>query len=271
VSVGQIIVEEEEKEISFRWDDIEAIEFLDTPKAVRSRFGERLYGTVLTEEGGGFTGFICWDLDEMFTTQELDGESEEKDTEVAFGEIASIEKKDSSSALVTLKTGDVLTLTGTNDVNADNRGILVLDPMLGQVRLSWSEFAKLVLKEAPEDLKDQFDGGAPLKGTVETVSGDTYHGMIRWDNDEEFGWELLDGNYSDLEFDVEIGLVRSIEKKSHDSSVVSLLDGRSFELQGSNDVDGGNKGIFILLENGEETVVRWQHFSRVDFDRPDPG
>jgi len=91
-------------------------------------------------------------------------------------------------------------------------------------------------------------------------------GSSQWDADEEYTWEILNGEYRDIDFDIELGTVKSIQKRSYRSSIVTLRDDRSFRLRGSNDVDEDNKGIFVTLSDGEEVEVEWEDFDRVEFD-----
>ena len=161
-----------------------------------------------------------------------------------------------------------MVLRGSNDVDDDNRGIVISYPDFGQVRVEWDEFDRLDFKPAPRQvLYKEFDGGRRLQGTVHTEDGEIYSGTIRWDNDEEYTWEILDGDYRDINFDIELGSVKSIEKRSHRSSVVTLWDDRSFRLRGSNDVDEGNRGIFVILSDGDEVEIEWEDFDRVEFGR----
>ena len=102
---------------------------------------------------------------------------------------------------------------------------------------------------------------------MHTGSGESYAGTIRWDNDEEWSWEMLDGDYDGIEFDVEFGLIRSIAKASSRSVEVTLLDGRTFTLRNSNDVNEGNKGIFVRSADGDVVMIDWDEFDRVEFRR----
>ena len=49
---------------------------------------------------------------------------------------------------------------------------------------------------------------------------------------------------------------------------MTLLDGRVFQLSGSNDVDDGNRGIYVSDEDGDLTGVDWNDFEEVRFHRP---
>ena len=266
--IREIIIEDkDEGEIELVWDDIERIDFSEASGDLHSNFGDRLYGTLITRRGEEFTGWVCWDVDEVFESDVLDGKHKNRTRKIKFGKIKSIERYSSNGANVTLTNGDEMLLRETNDVNDGNRGIIISDLAFGQIKVDWDEFDRLDFSVAPGGLRyDDFKGGKPLRGTVYTEDGDSYKGTIRWDDDEEYTWEILDGNNRDIEFDIEFGLIKEIKKRSYRSSVVTVSDGREFRLRDSNDVDEDNKGIFITLSDGEEVEVEWEEFDRVEFD-----
>jgi len=267
--IREIIIEDEhEGEIELVWDDLETIEFMQARSGAESNFGERLYGTLVTRRGDEYTGYVCWDVDELFPTDILDGDEKHRSRKIKFGKIASIERYSSSGARVTLTNGNQMVLRGTNDVDDDNRGIVISDPGFGQVTLKWDEFDRLDFTKAPRQVRyKEFDGGRLLTGTVYTEDGESYTGTIRWDNDEEYTWEILNGDYRDVEFDIEFGLIKSIEKRSRRSSIITVRDDCSFRLSGSNDVDEDNKGIFVILSDGDEVEIEWEDFERVEFSK----
>lgn len=268
-NIREIIIEDKnEGELELVWDDIDRIEFMKTPSGLESNFGERLAGTVYTRRGETFTGAICWDVDELFGTDILDGDLKGRRRKIKFDKIKSIARYSSNGATVVLKNGDEMLLKGTNDVDDGNRGITVSDPGFGQVKVDWDEFEKVEFQSGIKGLRyNDFDGGHRLTGTVYTEDGDSYSGKIRWDDDEEYSWEILDGEFRDIEFDVELGLVKEIKKRSYRSSMVTVWDGRTFRLSGSNDVDDDNKGIYVTASNGDETEISWEEFDRVEFDK----
>ncbi|MEZ4698749.1 MAG: hypothetical protein R2834_00345 [Rhodothermales bacterium] len=269
--VREIIIEDAEAgQIELKWRDLELVELFEAPAGVTSSLGERLFGTVVSRDGLEFTGFVCWDVDEVLTEDILDGNDEDgRRRKIPFGNIERIRRNSSSSALVRLNNGDEFVLRGTNDVNSSNSGILVLDPELGQVELDWDEFEEVIFT-TPDAAPDyaSFARIAPLSGTVFTRDGDRFEGRLRWDDDESATWEFLDGELSDMQFDIEFGKIRSIERLSSREAEVTLLDGRRFELRGSNDVDSDNDGIFIIDDAGDEVRLSWQDFERVVFDKP---
>lgn len=261
-----IIEDAGQGEVELVWDDIDRIEFMAARTDEPSRFGERLYGTLTTRRGESFTGFVCWDIDELFTKDILDGEEKNRSRKIPFEKVAAIERYSSSSAKVHLAGGEVLTLRGTNDVNESNRGIVISDPSLGDVIVKWGEFDRMDFAPAERRVTyDDFDGGRPLHGTVYTRDGESLTGTIRWDDDEEYTWEILDGEYRGVEFDIEFGAVNEIRRRGHSSAVVTLVDGREFQLRNSNDIDDSNKGIFVIADGGSVTVVEWEDFDRVVF------
>ncbi len=267
--IREIIIEDRAKgQVELIWDDIRQIEFMQADNDRRSTFGERLYGTLVTRRGDEFTGWVCWDMDEVFTNDILDGEEKRRKRKIKFGKIAAIERYSSNGATVYLDNGDAVLLRGTNDVDDGNRGIIISDPGFGQIRIDWDEFGRLDFKPAPRAPRyDDFDGGRPLYGTVHTEDGDEYRGFIGWDDDEAHTWEMLDGDYRDIDFSIEFGLIKEIRKRSYRSAVVTVTDGREFRLRGSNDVNSDNKGIFVELDDGDIIQVDWDEFERAEFTR----
>ena len=265
--VRGIVVEDAARgDVELEWRDLELIDFSAATTATPT--ADRLYGTLRTAWGEEFTGFVAWDMDEILTSDVLDGEERGRDREIQFGSIQAIEQDGRSGARVVLMGGEEIRLRGTNDVNDDNRGIVISDPGLGQVTVRWEEFEDLVFEPAPSPVGyDEYDGGKSLYGTVETRDGSTLTGFVRWDNDEEYSWEFLDGYYRDIELDVEFSQIDTIERATSRSSDVTLLDGRTFELGGSNDVDEDNKGLVVVTDDGKAEWVDWGDFRRVRFAR----
>ena len=75
---------------------------------------------------------------------------------------------------------------------------------------------------------------------------------------------------------VEVGPTgMTVERESVEGASVTLRDGRTFELTGSNDVDSSNDGVFVLVdgsgrspddEEAEWVMVLWEDFLAVRFD-----
>ena len=71
----------------------------------------------------------------------------------------------------------------------------------------------------------------------------------------------------DVEFEIEFGLIKEIRKNSYRSATVVLKDGREFRLRGSNDVDEDNDGIFVDLDDGEDVIIDWDEFDRLELSK----
>lgn len=231
------------------WDDLDAVEFLAVPDGSKPAEG-RMHGTMVTRSGMEFTGYVTWDVDEIYSSDVLDGDEDGIRRKVPFGAIGKIERYGSRAARVTLHSGDVMVLDGTNDVNRSNSGISVSDPGLGQVKIDWDELEEVRFHGAETEAEHvQFDGGTALEGTVVTEAGRELTGRVLWDMDEASTWEMLNGEDDGVAFQVEFGNIARIEK-TRAGARVTLKDGRSFDLHGSNDVDDGNRGIAVETEDG---------------------
>ncbi len=129
--------------IKVEWEDFDRVVFADAPASRRfDDFdgGRRLYGVVKDDHGRSYTGFIIWDLDEAHTWEFLDGEDEDIQYEIPFENIATIAHHSRRSAEVTLHNGDVLILSGSNDVDRDNKGIVIEMDDGDEVELDWYDF-----------------------------------------------------------------------------------------------------------------------------------
>jgi len=268
---GILIDDVEEGIIKLDWNDIEEVRFSPLTleyKPSREFLGFRLYGTVETESGIEFEGFIQWDVDEIWSTDILDGDQRSRGRKIPFRRIKKIEKLSSRASRITLVNERTLKLSGSNDVDRDNRGIVIMVPDWGRVKVEWDEFEAVTFKPAPEKFVRTYDDyKAPwrLRGTVYTEYGDQYTGEITWDDDEKYSWEFLDGEYRDMEFDIEFAHIHRIKKRTTSSCEVTLHSGDKFRLRGSNDVNDENKGIFVLTDDGEEIEIEWDDFEKVEF------
>lgn len=112
-----------------------------------------LMGTVVTTTGAELTGRIRWDADEEHSWEILDGSWNEAAYDIELGKVASIERMDAErgsarGARVTLLDGRVLELAGSNDVNTENKGVLLRPVGEGAsaagtdawIRIRWPDF-----------------------------------------------------------------------------------------------------------------------------------
>jgi hypothetical protein len=247
------------------WSHIRSIEFMDTPSKLQPRLpGEPIYGTVKSGRYD-FTGRIQWDNDETLTSDKLDGDVEGDREHIAFGDITRI-RKHRHGALVTLKSGEELYMTGTNDVNGDNRGVIVIVPGLGSVKVGWADFDEALLKPAPESGESYADFGPAhdLTGTVVTSDG-RYDGRMVFDLDEARDFELLQGMNGATEYQIPFRDIARIDPKGYRRTDVELKMGLTIELEDGQDVSRKNDGLLIFAGARKPKYVPWRDVTEVVF------
>ncbi|MCZ6457274.1 MAG: hypothetical protein O6650_08510 [Actinobacteria bacterium] len=252
-------------EIDLRWDRIERIDFMAAPRG-EDRGVLRLYGTVETREGD-FEGFIQWDQDETLGTDRLDGDTEDGDVAIRMGSIRSIERLSRRASMVTLNDGRELRLVGSNDVNEENRGIMVEDERFGRVTVHWQSFEQITFSQ-PESSGRGFADYAPLgdlDGTVVDKDGQRYSGRIVFDMDESEGWEMLNGNFNGIEFNIPLARVASVEPIRGGATRVVLVNGETLTLGDTHDVGENNSGALVFV--GREPIhIAWRNIDRIEFN-----
>lgn len=259
------IMDEEIGLVKVSWNDIDEILFTNTPAKLDRKFGEPLYGTVYGDLGE-FTGYIQWDHDERVSTDVLDGEEDGDDYEIEFGKIKSIERDGYSSSIVTLKSGRDFDLRGTNDVDDDNKGIIITVKGLGRVDMEWEDFDKVVFRETSDSGPGYDSFGAPnkLMGRVEVDNGDVHEGEIIYDLDEELDIEVLNGEDNDNKFIIPFSNVKEIAPRGSSRSIATLKSGDELLLEDSQDVTRRNQGILIKTNN-DRVYVPWDRVEKVTF------
>ena len=260
------VVDPELGVVRLDWDRVRRVDFSATPKKLDEKLGDPLYGVVETRHGE-FSGSIQWDHDEGLTTDILDGRSRDGKLEIEFGDIESIEREGNGS-LVVLKSGRELELRDSNDVDDDNRGIVVKDPEIGKVKVAWDDFDRITFTSKPITSPAGYESyGTPreIRGRVETKDGD-YRGTIVYDLDEAWDYELLNGHMDDTEFQIPFRLIARIEPQGRKRAVVELRNGTRLELEDSQDVTRRNTGILVFASRDEPDYIEWKEIEVVVFD-----
>jgi hypothetical protein len=261
------VLDRELGEVELFWNRIEKIEFVNTPSKLMTRFGKPLYGTV-EAFGEKFTGYIQWDHDERLSVDKLDGESDDGDLSIEFDKIASITRV-GSRCRVALKSGREIYMEGSNDVNRENRGVIVMGRNLPSIDVPWDEFDKITFEDkvAPALVSyDQFKTQKELQGTVKTFSGDLYSGRVVFDLDEEFDFELLQGKHHDFEYSTPFRNVKKLKSFDDSRCEIELKDGQKIMLSDGQDVDGRNQGVLIFTQGkAEPQYLSWDKVSEIQF------
>ena len=265
----------------------------------------RLYGRVSTEQDEIFQGTIRWDDHETFwddildATKEIDGSSDgqerrqRKEIEIfgltiswtetrdgddgdrrfgiRLGRLRSIQRRSRRSAVLTLKNGTRMRVSGSGtDIGSANRGIVIHDRDVGLVTVDWSDLEKVEFASGtvePEAGREEWR----LFGTVTIWDGTSFRGFIRWDDDECLSTDILDGESRGEDLEIPFAKVKAIERASSSSARVELASGQTIRLRGTNDVDDGNRGIVIKVPQLGQVTVEWEDFERAEFERPPPG
>jgi hypothetical protein len=248
--------------MKIKWKRIEQVEFMDTPETLDPKLGDPLYGTVVSD-AGTFTGRVQWDHQECLSTDILDGESEDGDMNIEFGNIASIEKHRRGS-MVTLRSGRELYLKGTNDVDDDNRGVIIKGQN-GKVKVAWDDFESVSFDE-PKGSGPSYSDFTPAKditGVITTDDGETISGRIVYDLDEALDAELLHGRMGDTEFLIPFREIVSITPKGRKRAMVELRNGQTIELEESQDVSRKNDGMLVFSNGDDPVYVAWRDVDQI--------
>lgn len=254
-------------EHDFRWSQLDRIDFVPAPAGAVPPSARRLYGTVTTWGELELSGAIAWDLDEILSTDILDGRGDGEDMEIPFGDIDAIEWESDRSARVVLENGESVVLRGTNDVNRDNRGIEVSDPAVGRAVVPWEDFRSVRFHDAPEGAAwPDFVPGAPIRGVAHAADGRVIEGDIRWNNDQSALWEALSGWVGDTRVRVEFGAVRTIRKIDEGTLEIELRAGRTIELayDGPDEEVLGSAGVYVTPDGRATRLILWRDFDRLE-------
>jgi len=249
------------------WRRIDKIEFMDTPSSLESAFGEPLYGVVKTIRGE-FEGYLQWDHDERLTKDVLNGRSDDGEMDIEFGKIKSIERGHKGS-IVTLKSGRSIELRGSNDVDSDNRGIIVSTPNYGRVDISWDEFEKMEIHDNASGTKlnySDYNGSNAIRGVVSTFENENHSGRIIYDLDETYQLEMLDGVSNNVDYFLPFATIKSIEPKNRKESLIQLRNGEKFILSDKVDVSENNDGVLVFGPDDKPTYVPWSNIKNITFE-----
>jgi len=254
-----------------------------------------IHGTVTTESGNAYTGLLRWGNEEAFwddlfhsSKEELPyishadeaGERSERRQRwwhvfgrelradwvdsssrlfiARFGDIARIQVVGSEKAEVTMKSGTTISVKGySNDVGGT---VSIQDQALGDIGVPWKKIDTIVFSATPDTVEPK---GLRLQGTVTTAAGD-FDGFIQWDLQECLSVDELDGDSDDGRLAIQMGRIRSIERRNRRSASVVLQDGRTLVLDGTNDVNSSNRGIMVEDPRYGRVKIPWRDFERLE-------
>ena len=263
------VYDDELGKLGIDWDRIERVDFMATPKTLNVKEAAPIYGKVETLRKGTFVGYVQWDHDERVGDDKLDGDTEDgADVSFAFNQIKSIARYRNGSD-VELKSGRKLYLVGSNDVNSENRGIIVDVPGMGRVDIPWKYFEQVTF-ETPATSGNSYTSYTTPKGLfgkVVTLRNEEIKGKIIYDLDEEWEIETLDAKDDDVEYEVTLRHVKRIIPKNYAYSQVELRSGEMLLLGDARDVDNHNDGLLIFESRDDRgRYVKWEDIAEIIFD-----
>ena len=129
------------------------------------------------------------------------------------------------------------------------------------LEIEWNDLTSIDFHSAPESHPPY---AQRLFGTVETTVGN-FTGPIMWDKSECLDIDLLDGENDDGDLSIAMGDIRSIIKADAKSVIIKEKSGRQYDMRGSNDVDNGNRGIWIHSTDRGWVDIPWKRFIAVTF------
>jgi hypothetical protein len=251
---------------------IRVIELLPTPRL--AAVPTRLHGTVRTRHGD-FSGFIQWDRQYSVGVDELRGHAGDGARRIRFETIRSIARRSDHSALVALRDGREVELSGSRAVGRDNRGVYVDDLRYGRVLVSWDAFERIDFSAGGSGpAYSDFAPGRPLTGSVTTRDGRRLSGRLVYDLDESETTETLDAPSRGVDYTIPFGVIASISPDGRDErgvrrAQVTLHDGETLHLERAGDLGAENAGMLVFVEGRERPeYVEWADVERVEFQGP---
>ena len=172
---------------------------------------------------------------------------------VRFGDIARIEARGRDVVRVILKSGSEVDLARFEASDFDD-GVRVWDASGRVVDLDSLRIRTIELLPT----QPIADAPARLHGTVRTPGGE-FTGFVQWDREKGIASDALEVT-SEGKQSVRFDTIRSIERRSPESTVVTLRDGREIDLSGT-----GNRGTYVDDPRYGRVLVSWDAFERIDF------
>ena len=190
---------------------------------------------------------------------------------IKFGHLKAIERRTQNSAYLYVKDGrKIMVSGGGNDIGSNNRGIIVEDPNEGPIKLTWNELDKVEFKAEPDWYVNDvaLDDVYRLCARVHSCTGEVFEGALMWDNDETLSSHILDGKENGEDHKIEFGEISVLERDGTNGTIVKLRNGEVIRLTSSNDVNSGNRGIFVHDPSYGQIQIPWRYFERLEFIDP---
>jgi len=253
--------------VKLRWSSIQKVEFEETPAKLEAKLGEALYGEIITSQEK-FSGYVQWDKDERLDTDLIDGSTKNEKLSLPFQKVACIENMGNKSQLK-LMNDKSITMYGTNDVNSENRGIVVSVEQLGKVEIPWKIFKSVCFESghgSSGPSYSSFEAPQRLFGEVKDLRGNQFEGLIIFDRDEKWDFEQLEGLFNEVKYVIPFRNIKTIIPKNEDFTYVLLRNGHKLILGKLQDVSSKNEGVVVITSNSDSNFIEWEQVDEINFD-----
>lgn len=255
--------------LKMAWYKIKKIEFIQVNDEVEIE-NKVIHGKLLTVDNQSFTGFVQWDHDERIASDILDGSNCNScsNTSFKFELIEKIEKSADGSKIY-LKNGKSYFFNSSNDVNRSNRGIIITDENIGKIDIPWHRFDKIEFTKAPNSGNTYSSYKMPkgLSGTVKKVNGQVSKGLIIYDFDEAWEFEILQGKNNEIVYNIPFRNIQKVIPKNYKYSKIILKNGKEIVLGEMRDVSELNAGLLIVSDkNKKPEEIPWREIDEIIFD-----
>ena len=161
-------------------------------------------------------------------------------------------------------------LGDSNDVDRENRGLIIVSPALGRIVVDWEDFEAVTFSPLPSGFlptRDAWSVPSKLAGRVRTDSAEQ-SGEILYDIDEATRFDTLDGYTGDSRLWVPFRLV-SVVTPGDSGSDIQLVGGKSLKVTRDRDVNQTNNGLLVTGSAGQN-YLPWDSVREVRLDTPSP-
>ena len=254
----------------FKMKQIESITFSQATEALTG-FDQGIYA-VVDSDLGTFKGRVRWDRDERFLKEAIDGsdvsQPNSEELSIPLSDIKSIEKKEKGS-LLTMHNGKELHLSGTNDVDSDNRGLFIDTPEKGRILLPWEQFNKMTIQEVPQNDWQTFHSSIRKEGKLNaqlTFKDDSLisASSIVFNMAQTSPAEMIRCTVKGMDYYMPLFLIKSIEPKSNQHALVTLMNGEQTEMYDAASFTEENLGL-LYTGNGKSQYVQWKNVKKIEF------
>jgi len=135
--------------VDIPWSYVEQVDFDEKPWSGPSfddfKKPKQLSGKVTMLDGRKVSGYIVFDLDEIWDFEILDGNSNKITYQTPFSSIKSITPKNYNYSWVVLRNGEKVLLGDRRDVTDENSGLLIFDSRESEAtRVDWELIEQIV-------------------------------------------------------------------------------------------------------------------------------